>query len=260
MAYTKAQALAAVHKSMCDDPACGYNQGGNRIGKTPAKTRTILGRTVSVPSHDMDCSSSVALAIWVVFGVIPFTYTGNERSGLAQYGWKAHSVDVHNCWDGYRPKAGDVVLRDSGHTAMFQDAGKTISEFTVNEKGTITGGAAGDQTGKESKTTAYSSTKAWDWILECPSGTWVADAKASSSGTVKVTAGKYKCVIGTLNVRSQPSTSSSIVAKYSKGETVNLDGWSKVSGGITWGRYTSYSGKTRYIAVAEDGTAYLVKA
>lgn len=176
---TKAQAVARVHRIMVDEPWGGYTQGGNRIGRTPAKPYDVYGVTVQVPAHDMDCSSSAALAVWCVFGYLPFTYTGNEYDGLTSRGWKAHKVDQHRCWDGYTPKAGDIVLRNAGHTAVFQGA-DTISEFSANENHAATGGRQGDQTGWESKVTDYWSTKRWDWIFECPAGEWGATRKAET--------------------------------------------------------------------------------
>lgn len=84
----------------------------------------------------------------------------------------------------------------------------------------------------------------------------------SKSGTIA--AGAYRCNVDTLNVRSAPSMSGSVVAQYHAGETVNLDGWYTVADGYVWGRYTSYSGATRYVAIGKptggyDPSDYLVK-
>lgn len=83
---------------------------------------------------------------------------------------------------------------------------------------------------------------------------------ASGNAPAQVSAGTYTCVADALNVRSAPSLSGAVVATYYYGETVNLDGWSTVADGYVWGRYISYSGYTRYIAVkAAGGEDYLVK-
>lgn len=85
-------------------------------------------------------------------------------------------------------------------------------------------------------------------------GVFVTDSNSSS-----VPSGTYQVIVDAVNVRSDPSTGASIVASYNNGETVNLDGWSTVADGYVWGRYTSYSGNTRYIAVREaSGFDYLV--
>ena len=77
--------------------------------------------------------------------------------------------------------------------------------------------------------------------------------------------GKYKCTVATLNVRTAPDTSASVVAKYTKGQTVTLDDWYKINDGWVWGRYTGgTSGKKRYVAVGKptgkaESSDYLIK-
>lgn len=95
-----------------------------------------------------------------------------------------------------------------------------------------------------------------------PSGDWNWVDYAGFGGT-------YHLNTAILNVRSEPSTASSPVAQYIKGETsevVNLDDGYVVNEGIVWGRYYSPSaGATRYIAIgpntgAADSTKdYLIK-
>ena len=47
-------------------------------------------------------------------------------------------------------------------------------------------------------------------------------------------------------------------ALSSYGQTVYLDNWSTSADGYIWGRYTAYSGATRYVAVrTTSGEAYL---
>ena len=77
-------------------------------------------------------------------------------------------------------------------------------------------------------------------------------------------AGAYRCNVDCLNVRDAPSLSGNQVAQYTSGQIVNLDAWYTIADGYVWGRYTSYSGHTRYIAVGlPTGKAepddYLVK-
>lgn len=76
--------------------------------------------------------------------------------------------------------------------------------------------------------------------------------------------GRYRCTVFRLNVRSAPSLSGSVVASYSRGQTVVLDDWYKSADGYIWGRYTGGSGKIRYIAVGRatgrpEADDYLVK-
>lgn len=77
--------------------------------------------------------------------------------------------------------------------------------------------------------------------------------------------GTYRCNTAVLNVRSAPSTSSSVMAQYKSGQTVNLDDWYKIAEGYVWGRYTgASSGQKRYVAVGKatgkpESNDYLVK-
>lgn len=90
-----------------------------------------------------------------------------------------------------------------------------------------------------------------------PAASTARKAAVSSS----VPAGRYVCVVGTLNVRDASTVSAHVVAQYHRGQTVTLDGACAVSDGCVWGRYTgASSGKKRYIAVrTTNGTEYLRK-
>nr|DAG66761.1 MAG TPA: Endolysin [Caudoviricetes sp.] len=91
---------------------------------------------------------------------------------------------------------------------------------------------------------------------------------ASSTTTAKTDTsfgGTYRCTVSSLNVRSTPSLYGAVVASYGYGQTVNLDNWYCISNGYVWGRYTSYSGCIRYVAVGKptggyDPDDYLVRA
>lgn len=62
-------------------------------------------------------------------------------------------------------------------------------------------------------------------------------------------AGAYRCNVDCLNVRDAPGLHGNVVAQYFEGEIVNLDSWYTVADGYVWGRYTSWTDETRYIAV-----------
>ena len=100
------------------------------------------------------------------------------------------------------------------------------------------------------------------------SATW--DAYAHVDGTVvpsepapaapTVLADEYVVVVDALNVRTGPSVNSTIVATYTNGEHVVLDGWGAYADGYIWGRYVgAQSGEYRYIAVglADSSEWYL---
>ena len=61
--------------------------------------------------------------------------------------------------------------------------------------------------------------------------------------------GTYTCTVGALNVRSGPGLGYPAVASYSLGQSVVLDDAYFIADGYVWGRYTAWSGATRFIAV-----------
>lgn len=91
-------------------------------------------------SPDYDCSSLVGTALHEAgFNVSPYSWTGNLESQLRKAGF----VDCKAPW-----VAGDVHLKANSHVCMSINASQ-IAEASINEKGEVTGGKTGDQTGKE---------------------------------------------------------------------------------------------------------------
>lgn len=89
-------------------------------------------------------------------------------------------------------------------------------------------------------------------------------AQTAPQETTEDFGGKYRCTVSELNVRDTPSLGGNVVASYSSGQTVLLDDWYKIADGYVWGRYTSYSGHTRYVAVGKatgkpEAGDYLIK-
>lgn len=110
----------------------------------------------------------------------------------------------------------------------------------------------------------YGDGAAWDAYAtgggaEPPS---TAQPTQTTTASVDVLQGTYRVDVDKLNVRDQPSLSGNVVATYSTGQTVNLDRWGAVADGYIWGRYTSYGGAVRYIALApaDKSSWYLVRA
>lgn len=245
------QRAAEIMYHLVTHSAHGYSQP-NRAGDGTIETLTLSDGTVTtVHGGDYDCSEAVRMC-YVAAGVLPrgcYMWTGNEASLLTSNGFK--KITPSNL------QAGDVLLK-SGHTEMVLSINGKLYQagFRRSEHHSVTG-TKGDQDGYESAYSALSTsswTSAYRYVGSQPSG-----SKTSSTPVVDatvpttVTAGKYQCVVSALNVRSDATTNSSIVAKYTKGDTVTLDGWSTIANGCVWGRYVGGSGKTRYIAVRTTG-------
>lgn len=87
-----------------------------------------------------DCSSLVGTALHEAgFNVSPDSWTGNLEAQLRKAGF----VDCKSPW-----KAGDVHLKTQHHVVMSINSSQIV-HASINEKGTVTGGKTGDQTGKE---------------------------------------------------------------------------------------------------------------
>ena len=92
---------------------------------------------------DVDCSSFVWYSLHqtgIDAGSAPFN-TNSETTALASAGFEKHDYNQSEI------KEGDILLR-SGHTEIYIGNTKTVGAHP-NEKGGITGGEPGDQTGHE---------------------------------------------------------------------------------------------------------------
>jgi hypothetical protein len=118
--------------AIAKDDSHGYDQG-KRDGKP-----------------DYDCSS-LMIASWQNAGVkvkeAGATYTGNMKAAFLKCGF-TEVVSKVNIKTGAGLIPGDVLLHEGKHTAMCI-GNKQIVHAAINEKGKITGGKSGDQTGKE---------------------------------------------------------------------------------------------------------------
>lgn len=75
------------------------------------------------------------------------------RKALLAAGFRDVTAKI-NLSTGYGVQRGDVLLNDSSHTALALGDGKIV-QASINEKGTVTGGQTGDQTGREIYTRSY---------------------------------------------------------------------------------------------------------
>lgn len=118
---------------------------------------------------ECDCSS---LVIWALrkagFDTGEATYTGNVLSELLPRGWRSLPFAIDNV------KAGDILLNEACHVcAVISGSGRTatIAQASIDERGRVTGGASGDQTGKETNVRqVYVYAYGWDCILRYEGG------------------------------------------------------------------------------------------
>lgn len=124
---------------------------------------------------DFDCSSLI-IASWENAGVdvagFGATYTANMRDAFIKAGFK----DVTKATllkTGKNLEAGDVLIKEYSHTVMYIGSGNIV-HASINEKGSITGGETGDQSGKEICIRTYYN-KPWHYVLR-----YVGDSKPAS--------------------------------------------------------------------------------
>ena len=119
---------------------------------------------------DYDCSSLV-ISAWEHAGV-PVktkgaTYTGNMKKVFLACGFKDVTAQVNRA-SGAGLQTGDVLLHERNHTAMHIGNGQIV-QASVNERGGITGGKTGDQTGGEIHVRSYYNYP-WDCVLRLEAG------------------------------------------------------------------------------------------
>lgn len=129
-----------------------------------------------------DCSSLVATALNEGgFNVARDSWTGNLLPQLEKCGF----VQCKPPW-----KKGDIHLNVRNHVCMSVSADRIV-QASINEKGTITGGKSGDQTGKEIWVTKYYEySKGWDYHLRYTGEDTQTD-KTVSEIAKEVIAGKW---------------------------------------------------------------------
>lgn len=119
---------------------------------------------------DYDCSGAVITA-WEISGVPVKTkgasYTGNIYTVFRSCGFE-DVTNIVNLKTGSGLKRGDVLLKPGAHVAMFC-GNRKIVDACINEKGTITGGKPGDQTGKEFWIHSYYNYP-WKYVLRYKEG------------------------------------------------------------------------------------------
>lgn len=104
---------------------------------------------------DYDCSSFVISAFKAAGLPLTATFTGNMKYDFLRNGFSVVT-------DGTLER-GDVLLHERNHTALYIGNGQLV-HASINEKGTIKGGQAGDQTGGEITVRGYYDYP-WDCVL-----------------------------------------------------------------------------------------------
>ena len=148
--------------AIADDPTHGYDQT-RRWGP------------------DYDCSSLVIQAFKEAGLPLTATYTGNMKYDFLRNGFvDASTLNVVELNMGAGLKRGDVLLNEQNHCAIYLGDGRVV-QASSNERGGITGGESGDQTGGEIGLSWYRNYP-WDIVLR-----YVGVAENATTTTVSKT-------------------------------------------------------------------------
>ena len=128
---------------------------------------------------DYDCSSFVISAFKAAGVPLECTYTGNMRGDMLRRGFIDVTATV-NLSNGAGLAAGDVLLNYTRHTALALGSGRIV-QASINERGTVTNGLPGDQTGREICERAYYNYP-WDCVLRYGGSDSAATAEEDGQG------------------------------------------------------------------------------
>lgn len=159
---TVIQSAVAWARGIAADASHGYDQA-NRWGP------------------DYDCSSFVISAYKAAGVPLACTYTGDMRGDMLRCGFAVVSSAAVDLATGAGLEAGDVLLNYAHHTALYIGGGRIV-QASINERGGVTGGAPGDQTGREICERSYYNYP-WDCVLRYGgSDSAAADAEETGRG------------------------------------------------------------------------------
>lgn len=224
------QKLIDRMKYWCTSVSLGYDQSNREDFRNGGET---------------DCSALVLYALREAgFSTGSATYTGNMRSNLTARGWKVVAVNGS-------PKAGDILLNDVHHVAVYIGGGK-LAQASIDENGRATGGKGGDQSGRETNISNYYNYP-WNCYLR-----WTGTSDTGSSTPSTSTGGKLNMRTFKLNsavkLRKSPSTGAGIIATLPAGSAIKFDDVT-IGGGYIWAVQPRANGTKGYVAMGPI-TAY----
>jgi hypothetical protein len=133
--------------AIANDDSHGYDQG-NRWGP------------------DYDCSTLIISAYQQAGINVKAEGVNDNWTGTMEENFTAVGFESIPFTSGMELIRGDVLLR-SGHTEMYIGDGNNVAA-RINENGTSTGGATGDQTGKEILVRPFAESGTWVTVLRLP--------------------------------------------------------------------------------------------
>lgn len=266
---TVAQGIANNASGAVANMHIGYDQGQRNTIRTAAQRS---GNRLAAINENCECDCASLAGECAICAGAPdavlfegnnLIWTGNAREKLLATGMFTDMGTLPEsqlCVGDILVRNGHAVIVVSGKAATGTAPTQTVVNGSIDElaKAVIAGRYGVGEARKAALGDKYAQVQAR--VNEMLTGT--ANAPGTSTGTARVVAGSYKVIATKLNVRDRPSLSGSIVASYSKGETINSVATDTVEAdGYTWAHYTAYSGATRYVAIgtSDSSQKYLAK-
>lgn len=185
----------------------------------------------------------VPYANCTVTGYVRDIWEQRHSNGTLKYFDEVSTMEVGDIAV-FKPEGGTPM----SHIAIFEgDAGGGYGWFYGQNQGGKSDGQGG---------MAFNTAK-FPYSLTYPTAFRLKGSKqvqptVQSNGFVKNERGTFTVTVDKLNVRNAPSTSSGVVAVYSKGQTFTYDSVYEINGYV-WVSYVSYSGVRRYVAYRKVG-------
>lgn len=227
---TVAETMASACETLCNSNLVGYDQWQRndlwdelaKVGFDPAKLKT---------KTETDCSAFVtALAkiagievqrVYISNGRWNAPVTQTMRAAFSATGsFEALTDSKYLTSDSYL-KRGDILLRESGHTAMALGNGALSGAAN-----TAAQAPAASSTAKEVKATE------------------------AAHYLDKTLAGAYKCIASELNIRNGAGTSKKILTTIKSGDTVQCYGYYNTVDSVKWLYVQFKQGGVQYTAFA----------
>ena len=243
----EAEAMAQACEVICKGNLVGYDQGQRntlwdeleKVGWDPAKLKTKCETDCS--AFMSVCAKAAGIDIARVAmggGLYNCPYTGNMRTLFMLTGHFQLLTDQKYLISDKYLLRGDVLVRESGHTAMALGNGELSGMPNVTA---------------DAPATAATPT--------------AATAPAASRKTIKATepahyfdrslAGTYECTATALNVRNGSGTTAKALTQLKKGDRVNCYGYYNAVDSVKWLYIQFTQGNVTYTAFASS--KYLTK-
>lgn len=228
-----AEKMAAACEILCRGNLVGYDQG-NRNSLWDELERVGWDVAKLTVKCETDCSALVSTCVRIAGIDVPRVALGNGRynapitqtmrRALCSTGGFQPLADAKYLTSDKYLKRGDILLRESGHTAMVLGDGPSFGAATLAQTANAPAAAA----------------------------TPIREVKATepAHGFDRALAGTYECTASALNIRNGAGSSKKKLTEIERGATVNCYGYYSLVADVKWLYIQFVQDNIRYTAFA----------